>query len=69
MDVIDSRKLNQSFQNKIVEKQGSEQILRCYAYTMCSAQWLKLNVKSNWNPRTIIQKANQNPLLLQIKKI
>jgi heterodisulfide reductase subunit C len=57
METVDSRNIDPNFKFEIAEQEGGEGILKCYACGTCTARCPEMDVKEEWNPRTVIRKA------------
>ncbi len=57
MEAVDSRKIDPNFKFEIAKQEGGEGILKCYACGTCTARCPEMDVKEEWNPRTVIRKA------------
>ena len=57
MGPIDSREIDPNFKYEIARMEGGEGILKCNACGSCTARCPEMEVKEEWNPRTIIRKA------------
>ncbi len=57
MEAVDSRKIDPNFKFEIAKQEGGEGIMKCYACGTCTARCPEMDVKEEWNPRTVIRKA------------
>lgn len=57
MGKIDTKDLDTNFKFEIANHEGGEGILKCYACGSCTARCPEMDVKDQWNARTVIRKA------------
>ena len=57
METVDSRNIDPNFKFEIAKQEGGKGILKCYACGTCTARCPEMDVKEEWNPRTVIRKA------------
>ncbi len=57
MDTIDTSEIDPNFKFEIAKQVGGEGILKCFACGSCTARCPEMDVKEEWNARTVIRKA------------
>ena len=57
MGPIDSKDIDPKFKDEIAQMEGGEGILKCFACGSCTARCPEMDVKEEWNARTVIRKA------------
>jgi len=57
MGPIDSKDIDPKFKDEIAKQEGGEGILKCFACGSCTARCPEMEVKEEWNARTVIRKA------------